>query len=391
MPNFAYVAIGRDGKKHRGLEVSDNRKMLEAKLKRQHFMLVECKEATPRAVSLAVTIGLITQLNNLIGSGIVVDRALQIIEEDSEDKKLSQLASNVRAGIKRGQALHAAVAAAGRFDLLLIPSLKAGEATGELPRILSILQEHYDRKLALRREIIGHMAYPLILVFANILSLTALGLYVIPVFKGLFEDRMQVLPASTRAIFTLSDLLVANGSIIALVLTGVIVGLVALWRGSAALRAGMDRLALATPVLGPQIGKLQALNVMAILGVLLQGAVPLLKALDLTVQVVGNSAVRSGMEWVVNDVRRGGRFAAALATVPAMPKVALRFVVVGEETGNLGGMCAQAASELRKDTQARLKTMVTVLEPVLIALMGGVVAFVVVSMLVAVYSISDVK
>lgn len=389
MPQFRFTAVGRDGKQQEGRESADNRAALEQKLKSRRLILLECKEVAVRKMPASVTIGFIAQLSELIANGVVLDRSLQIIAENAEDKKVAELAVTLRQGIKRGLSLSQALAEAGQFDPLLIPLLRAGEVSGQMDVILDNLQQHYKRKQKLSRDIVASLTYPVILVIACLSSIGALGVYVIPVFRTLFEDRMEVLPATTRGIFWFSDMLLRYGGAI-LVTVAAVVGLVLfVWKRSEAFQIAVDRMALNLPSVGPFLGKLQAANVLTVLGVLLSNGVSLAPAMELTIGVARNRIVRSGLERALNDVRRGKRFTASLEPVVGFPRSALQMVSVGEETGNLAHICSRTAYSLQEEVQGRLKVMVSLLEPIMILFMGGTVGFVVVSMLLAVYSMSD--
>jgi len=391
MPNYAYTALSRDGKKVSSREFASDRKTLEGSLKRRHLVLQDCRELRTRSIGLKATVAVISQLAQLVGSGIVIERALQVIGEDAENKQVAYLADRLRQGVKRGQPVSQALQEIGRFDPLLVPLLRAGEASGRMAEILGTLEGHYEQRQKMRRTIIGSLAYPAVLIAANILSLTGLGLYVIPVFKGLFEDRMDSLAASTRIVFRLSDLMLAHGLALIAVVVAVVTGSVLAVKASSKLRYALDSLLLRVPLLGAFLGKVAAVNVMSVLGLMLNNGVPLAQALELACEAVSNQPIRRALREALKDLRRGRRFGVVIRAVPGFPKSVYRFVAVGEETGNLGDMCIKAARLLQDECDAEMGAMVIMLEPVLILVMGGIVAFVVVSMLLAVYSMSDIK
>jgi len=391
MPTFACTAVGRDGKRVSAREFADDRKTLETVLRRRHLALQDCREIRGSMVPLKVTVALVAQLAQLIGSGIVIDRALSIIGEDAENRQVARLADRLRQGVKRGLTLSQAVREVGQWDSLFAPLLRAGEASGKMSEVLRTLEAHYERRMRTRRAVMASLAYPIVLIFANLVSLIGLGLFVIPVFKGLFEDRMATLAGSTRAVFWISDMLAAHGATAG---AAILAGGTMVWfgaRGSQGVRYQLDRLQLATPILGRLIGKLQASGVMNVLSLLLESGVPLVTALELAGQTVVSRPIQRALGEVLKELRRGRRFGPVIATVTAFPRTVNRFVTVGEETGRLGEMCGKAGRLMADEADTELKSMVTVLEPILIMVMGGVVAFVMVSMLLAVYSISDIK
>lgn len=390
MAQYHFVAVGRDGKRQEGRDFADNRQALEHKLRGKRLVLVDAKEIKARRVGNGVAVAFIAQLAELAANGVVLDRALHIISEHADDKNVAALAAQLRQGVKRGQSLSQAMSEVGQFDPLLIPLLRAGEVSGQMDVILTNLQDHYRRKQKLNREIAASLTYPAVLAVACVASVVGLGVYIIPVFRGLFEDRMDTLPTSTRMIFWLSDALLHHGLTLVALLALAIGAMAMAWRRSGALQVSVDRSLLAAPGLGAFLGKMQAANILAVLGVLLSNGVSLAPAMELAIGVARNRVVRAGLEQTLNDVRRGKRFTAALEHVAAFPRAALQMVSVGEETGRLADICSRTAVSLQDDIQTRLKSLVALLEPVLILVMGGTVGFVVVSMLLAVYSMSNI-
>jgi type II secretory pathway component PulF len=389
MPHFAYTAVGHDGKKLAGNEFADNRRSLELSLKNRRLLLVECKTVVPRRISLNVTVSFISQLSQLAGGGMVVERSLQIIGETNEDKRVAELAQLLRQGIKRGQSLSQALAQVGEFDPLLIPLVRAGEASGRMPEILGTLEKHFSARQKIRREILGNLTYPIVLVIANLLCIVGLGVKVIPVFKTLFEDRMDALPMSTHFIFWLSDFLLAHGMLLIALLLGSVAAIMLAVRYSEGVRASIDRLLLATPWIGRFLGKIQAANVTAVLGLLLVNGVPLVTAMELSTDVVSNSQLRRAMVEALNGIRRGRRVSTVFDAIAIFPKTVTSIITVGEETGTLGEKCVHVSENLRDQINVSLRALVALSEPVLILTMGALVAFVVMSMLVAVYSMTD--
>jgi len=389
MPHFAYTAVGHDGKKLAGHEFADNRRGLELSLKNRRLLLLDCKTVVPRRIPLSVTVSFITQLSQLAGGGMVVERSLQIIGETNEDKRVAELAQLLRQGIKRGQSLSQALAQVGEFDPLLVPLVRAGEASGRMPEILATLEKHFQARQKIRREILGNLTYPAVLVVANLLCIVGLGVKVIPVFKTLFEDRMDALPASTRFIFWLSDVLLVHGMLLLALSLGFTAAVMLAFRYSQGLRALIDRALLATPWLGRFLGKIQAANVTAVLGLLLVNGVPLVTAMELATDVVSNALLRSAMVEALNGIRRGRRVSSVFDAIKIFPKTVTSLITVGEETGTLGEKCVHVSENLRDQINVSLRALVALSEPVLILTMGALVAFVVMSMLVAVYSMTD--
>lgn len=388
MPHYQFTAVGRDGQNQSGREFAESLRQLETKLKERRLILLKAQPVRSKTFSMTVTLSLISQLAKLLTNGVVLEQTLRIIAEHSQNRQTRQLAGQLSDGIKRGQTLSDALAEAGRFDQMLIPLVRAGETSGALARIMIILDEYYRQRLKVNREISASLAYPIVLMIACVLSLGGLGVYVIPVFKELFTEDMKAVPATTVAVFALSDAIVAHGRTAVLALLAAIGAATLAPRFSPAIAEWRDGIFLKLPMIGSFISKRSAANVTGVLGILLKSGLPLTRALELALDVVSNRRIRDGLERTLEEVRRGRRIATALAHVPAFPGEALQLIVVGEETGRLSDLCQSAADALNEETAARLKSMVALLGPALILVMGASVGFVVVSMLLAVYSLS---
>jgi general secretion pathway protein F len=389
MPVYRFTAMGRDGRPVTGEEMAPDEATLERRLKARKLVVTRLRAARQSAVSQAVITALVGQLATLVENGVTIDRALQIVGEDASDKRVAAMAGRLRADIKKGNALSQALAALGRLDPLIVPLVKAGEASGQLAGVLATLQEHFERRATLRRDVIGALAYPAVLVLASMLSLVALGLYVIPTFKNLFADNMEAVPGATRAVFAFSDFLIAYGPAIAGLLAVVGVAAVLLYRARPEVRAAMHGGLLRLPGVGAFIGKINIGNLMGVLGVLLKNGVSLAPALALASGTLSNLALRGEMDRVLAAVRRGRTFTSALQTVSTFPRLAQRLVAIGEETGRLDSTCARAGEKLQDDVRNTLKGAVRLLEPAIILVMGGAVGFIVIAMLLAVYSMTD--
>jgi general secretion pathway protein F len=389
VPIYRFTAVGRDGREVSGEEAAESESALERRLRARRLVLTKARPAKRKRVPQAVVAGLIGQLATLIENGVTIDRALAIAAEDTGDRRISDLAERLRQDIKRGNSLSQALDALGGLDPLLVPLVRAGEASGQLSAILKTLRAHYDRQQRLRSEMIGALAYPVVLVLASLISLIAMGVYVIPTFKDLFAERAGEVPGMTKAVFAFSDLLVGHGAAIAagLALAGLLT--VVAYRTSPGLRYRLHAGVLALPGVGGFFAKLEAGNVMTVLGVLLTNGVSLAPALELARGTARNLALKDGLARALAAVRRGRALAGAVDQVPAWPRLARRLIAVGEESGRLDRTAAQAGESLQEEVQGRLKAAVRLLEPAIILLMGGLVGFIVIAMLLAVYNLTS--
>lgn len=390
MPIYEYTAIGRDGAQSQGREEAGSENELEQLLRRRQMVLVTAKPLRDSGLPLSVVTDLVAELARLLGSGILLERALEIIAEDSHEQRLAEIAGRVRQSIQRGQALSSALHAAGRFDPLLLALVRAGEASGQLPRIMSLLEGHYAARTALQRDLLAALSYPFILIIVSLASLVGMAIYVVPSFRDMFADDSAKLPMATQLVFSASEIAVAYGGYaLVLVVLGVI-GVGWLYRNRPEFAWWWHAFILRSPVVGPLLARLEAANVFNILGITLDSGVQLVKAMELASQAMRNRVQRAGMDEAIRRLRKGVSLPVALEAVPELPRLAQRFARIGNETGKLPELVARAAAIMQGEAQARIKGLVAAAGPLVIVVMGSVIGFIVISMLLAVFTLSDI-
>lgn len=391
MPEYAYKAIGRNGIELNGMEQADSVEVLALKLRKQQITLLQAKPIKPRVIRSSVTLPFISELSPLINSGIPLERALQIIAEDSRNEPVTRLAEGLRTKIKNGAALSGALEQTGRFDTLLIALVKVGEASGELPRALEILEQHYQQARATRQDMIASLTYPGILAIISVLSIIGLALFVVPVFKDIFSEESGVaLPLGTRMLFAFSDFLVAYGWVVAALLALSVIGGSVLVQRHDKTNQAWYALQLKAPLLGELWGKFTAFKLAKSLSLMLSGGLPLVQAVEISRPMLTNRLQREGIESCLLGLRKGEPIPQAMSRIPGLPIQFHRYIKLGNETGNLGGNLARAADILQNDFRNRLNSFIAILDPLIIVSMGGIVGFMVISILLAVFSLSDV-
>lgn len=391
MQEYEYKAIGRNGIELTGTEQADSFEGLALKLRKQQITLLRAKPRKVRTIGSSVTLPFISELSPLINSGIPLERALQIIAEDSRIEHVVKLAEGLRGKIKKGLALSDALQQSGRFDTLLIALVKVGEASGELPRALEILEQHYQQSRATRQEMIASLTYPCILAIVSILSIIGLALFVVPVFKDIFsEDSGVVLPVGTRIMFAFSDFLIVYGWGVASLLVLFAIGAGVFIRRNDRANNAWHALQIRAPLLGELWGKFAAFKLAKSLSMMLNGGLPIVQAVEISRPMLTNRLQREGIESCLIALRKGEPIPQAMGRIPGLPIQFHRYIKLGNETGNLGGSLSKAADILQNDFRNRLNSFIAILDPLIIISMGGIVGFMVISILLAVFSLSDV-
>jgi general secretion pathway protein F len=392
MPEFEYKAVGRDGFEVRGRESAESQESLALLLRKRQLALLQAKPKRPRAVSLALVAAFVSELSPLLNNGIPLERALQIVAEDTRNTKLSALADQLRQTIKRGQSFSEALAQSGKFDSLLIALVKVGEASGEMAKVMAILDGYYQEARQVRRDLAASLTYPAMLALVSVLSVVAILWLVIPVFKDIFDEESQkALPLGTRIVFWLSDFLTAHGwvafALAALLVSAVIVAVNRVER----VNRNWHALQLRAPLFGELLGQLTGFKLAKALSIMLLGGTPLAQAVEIARPLLTNRLQREGLESCLLALRKGEPLPQAVARIPALPAQFHRYVKLGNETGNLGTSLSRVADSLQSEFRSRLKSLVAILDPLIIILMGGAVGFMVISILLAVFNLAEVR
>jgi len=274
------------------------------------------------------------------------------------------------------------------FPKLYVNMIRAGEAGGILEGVLRHLAEYLERSVALKEDVKSALVYPMILAAAAGLSLIVLFVYVIPRFAVIFKDVGQALPWITKVVLDFSQILTQYGWLILLLLLIGAVGGVYYFRSPEG-RAEWDRQSLRVWLLGDLLRKFETARFARTLSALLKGGVPLLEALGTVQGVVGNRLLSRAIGQVQVRVREGKGMAQPLGESGLFPPLALNMIAVGEETGKLEGMLAEVAEHYDQEVKRTTKRLTALLEPALILGMGLIIGLVVVSMLLAIFSIND--
>ena len=392
MPDYDYTAITRDGLEVKGNLTAENESDLQRQLKKRQLGLLHAKAKKTRGISFQLAAMLVTELAQLLNSGVPLERSLQIIHEDSHNPALADLADRLRKSIKRGDAFSVALGQLGQQDPILTALVRVGEASGELGKILGILDSYYNEAQQTRREVLAALAYPAILAIVSILSIIGLALFVIPVFQDLFQDSpASSIPLGTRIVFAFSGLLLDYGLLILALLIGTGVSIGVTLKRSTELRRQWHRIKLRLPLIGPLLAGYDASRFAKALGIMLQSGLPLAQAMEMVRPLFTNLLQQTGTDDAVTALRKGISVPAALDRIPGLPSQIHRFAKLGNETGRLPESMQRAAELIHDQVRIRLRSLVAILDPLIIVVMGGAVGFMVISVLMAVFSLSDIR
>jgi type IV pilus assembly protein PilC len=330
------------------------------------------------------------QLATMIASGMSILRAFHVLEDQTENEKLKGILDQVRADIEAGISMSDALEKhPDTFDELFIAMTRTGETAGMLEESLDRIADQMEKRDSLRRQIRAAMAYPLMIGGFAGAVLLALVAFLVPVFEEVFKDFKGELPAITKISVGMSHFVTGRWYL----LIGIVAGTIFLfrkWKRSSWGRYQWDGLKLKLPAkIGDVIHKIALARWSRTFSGLVHSGVPLLQAIDITAKTAGNAHIERAMEDVKKSVQRGGTIAHPLRESAMFPSMVAHMVGVGEETGNLDGMLGKVADFYEDEVAAVIKALTSILEPVMIMLVGGIVGFIVISMYLPLFQLYD--
>jgi type IV pilus assembly protein PilC len=328
------------------------------------------------------------QLATMISSGMSILRALYVLEEQTENKILKDTIVAVRKDVEAGLSLSDAMERHPKvFDPLFIAMTQAGEMGGMLESALRRVADQLEKDASLRRQVKSAMVYPTLVIIVAVGIMLALCAFLIPVFINVFKEFGGKLPAITQVSVFASNVVTHYYWAMFLV-TGVVVVTFIKWKKTTWGRKQWDRFRLRIPMkIGTIVQQVAIARWSRTLASLTSAGVPLLQALEITGRTGGNIAVEEAMDGVIASVKRGGTIAAPLAQAPIFPGMVTHMVAVGEETGALDTMLEKVAEFYEDQVAASVKALTSIMEPIMIMVIGAMVGFIVISMYLPLFEV----
>jgi general secretion pathway protein F len=404
VPAFRFIAIDPSGQLRSGMMEAPDAAFVVERLQRDGHIPMRAEPAGWRnglraALSLQMFVrqGLsrddialvLREMATMLAAGQDVDRALRFIVETAPTPRLERVMSQVRNKVRGGSQLHAALAEPpASFPRLHIGLIRAGEAGGTLADTLARLADMMDRERGLVRAVVSALIYPAILVAAAIVSICMLVGYVLPQFAPLFRDSGARMPTPTRILMAVGDTVGATWPYLLIALLFLVVAIPRLLRNPR-IRLPVDRLLLRLPIIGPLARESNAAKFCRTLGTLVGNGVPLVGALGIIQQTIGNRAVVAAVDAATLSAKSGAGLARALEAARVFPVRATHLLRLGEETAQLAPLALRAADIHEERTRQNVHRLVSLMVPIITIVMGGVVASIVGSLLLAMLSLND--
>jgi general secretion pathway protein F len=330
------------------------------------------------------------ELHTLVRSGFPLDRSLSVLAQLADSEALAEVVQDVLKEVKGGKSFSEALGKYPEvFPKIYVNMIKAGEAGGALDEVLGRIAAFLETSENLRSYFIGALIYPVLLSVVGIASVTILTLFVVPRFVSIFQDSGLPMPLPMLLMKFLSDVIRGYWWLILLsiLLTAV---LIRRSRATPEGRVKWDRWLLRLPLLGQVIRKIEVARFARTLGTLLHGGVPLLQGMTIVREIIGNQGIAALIDPIRNGIKKGEGIAKPMKQSGVFPPLAMHLIEVGEESGKLDTMLVQVADVYDTEVRNGIKNLIAFFEPALILLMGIIIGTIVVSMLLAIFSINDV-
>jgi type IV pilus assembly protein PilC len=403
MPSFAYQAKDSTGKSVNGVIEAENERVLRAKLREMNYYVtgITQKQTTGlnadvgqffqrfQGVNEQALVVFARQFATMINAGLAMVRCLDVLSVQTEDGVLKPVITAVRREVEGGSTLAAALGKFPKvFSPLFVNMVRAGELGGILDDVLNRLATFLEKDFNLKKKVKSAMTYPAVILVMAVLIVLFLVIFIMPTFVELFNGMHMALPVPTKILIAFTNG-ARNPYIVTPSIIALIVGLVAFNRYTSTQvgRRQYDAFKLKLPVFGMLIRKVAISRFCRTLGTLLQSGVPIMQALEIVGKASGNEVVSETVNKVRESVREGESIAVPLQLSGLFPPLVTQMVAVGEETGNLDGMLAKISDFYDTEVEYMLASLTSLLEPILILVMGFIVGFIVISVFLPLYQI----
>jgi len=394
---YTYRVRDRHGKLVSGEIVGESPDLVLSKLREMRYIPLEIKAKNsgikkefhlrkPR-VKLKDLAVMSRQFATMINSGLPLLRTLGILENQSESPELKKVVADIRLEVEKGSALSTAMAKHPRgFSKLYVSMVRSGETSGNLDQVLLRLADTIENEVALRHKIKSAMTYPVVVLVMVSLILTAMLLFVVPTFETLYSSLGGTLPLPTRILLAVSAAFQKFFWVFGLAAIG---GIYAFrrWKATQNGQYAWDRIKLKMPVFGTLFHKAALSRFSRTLSVLTRSGVPILQALDIVAETVNNSLIARAVIDVQSSVKEGESLAAPLARHEIFPPMVVQMMSVGEETGALDTMLEKIADFYDDEVTAAVESLTSLIEPVMIGVVGGAVGTIVICLYMPLFNI----
>lgn len=408
MTAFQYIALDKNGKRIKGVAEGDSPRLVRQQLREKQYTPLDVSPVTSQkkrneiakkswcqvgARKMSFTdLSLITrQMATLLQAGIPVDEVLTAVSEQTEKQTTKQILLGVRGKVLEGYALADGMNDfPAAFPALYRTIVSAGERTGKLEQVLNQLADYTEKQYYIRQKIKQALVYPIMMISVSISIVIFLLIYVVPKIISVFSETNQTLPLSTQLLVAISGFVQNYG----LYLVVLMVAVVFLWQRALkrnTFRYKVHVMMLKIPVIGKAIKTINGARFGRTLGILNAAAVPVLDAMHASVELVKPLPMSEKIQQAITQVSEGTAIHVALQKTNCFAPIFLHLVASGEAGGQLDAMLEKAANYLEKDVEGLIQTALTLFEPLMILMMGGIVLYIVLAIMLPIFALDNVS
>ncbi|MFY9463429.1 MAG: type II secretion system F family protein [Candidatus Sungiibacteriota bacterium] len=405
MITFVYSAAQKTGAIVKGEKDAENEKTLAVLLKQEGLLLLQVEDRGPksrfgiihldigeliarvRPISIVDKMLFTRNLSVMVNAGLSLTRALDALAQETTNPKFRKAIEDIHTSVTAGKSFSESLRAhTAVFGALFSNMVEMGETTGKLSLVLKLLANQMQKDNTLRKRVKGAMMYPAVILIALFGIGAMMMIYVVPTLTKTLEELGAELPITTRAIIAISNFMVAYALALPLIAAGVVIGFWRLLKTKYG-KEFFDLFVLKLPVLGPLIQKFNAARFCRTLSYMVMSGVPIVRSLDITASVLGNTLFRHAIEEAARGIQTGKQLHEILAVHPKIFRhIVIQMIEVGEETGKLSEMLLRLAVFFEEDVANTTKNMSTIIEPILMVVIGIIVGLFAVSMLQPIYT-----
>ena len=407
MPKYAYRALNKDGKEVFGIVTSESqalaindvrtlglyptnvreaRKSDERRARREKRGLSELYFGGVKNKQLVV---MTRQLSTLIDAGLPLLRSLNVLITQLKPCKLRDILREISSDIQSGSTFSEGLAKHPKqFDRLFVNMVRAGEVGGMLEVVLSRLALFMERREALKRRVKGALIYPIAVIIIASSIVGFLLVKVVPVFADIFREFGGQLPWPTQFLISAGDFMVYQWWALLAILAWTVIAIKLIFKAHAVRRV-RDRLILKVPLVGDLVTKVAVARFARTLGTLITSGVPILQALKITKETISNEIIQDAVDKVHDSIKEGDTIAAPLDATKVFPAMVVNMIDVGEETGSLDAMLMKVADIYDAEVESAVEAMLTLMEPMIIIILGFVIGFIVISLYLPIFTLGD--
>jgi type IV pilus assembly protein PilC len=393
---FNWEGMDKKGQKVKGRSVAANEQALKSELRRQGVVATRIKKQSsafkaggkPNTADIAI---FSRQLATMLGAGIPLVQSFEIIGAGHEKPSMQKLILAIKSDIEGGTSLHEAL---GKhplyFDDLFVNLVEAGEQAGALETLLDKIATYKEKSEAIKKKVKKALFYPAAVLVVAVIVTVVLLVFVIPQFEDLFKGFGADLPAFTQAVINLSRFVQSNGVYIAIVVAAAFSTFFYFKKRSRRMREFLDRMTLKIPIIGPILNKASIARYARTLSTMFAAGVPLVEALESVSGACGNIVFENAVLRMRDEVATGQRLQRAMENTGIFPNMVVQMIAVGEESGSLDAMAAKVATFYEDDVDAAVDSMSSLLEPLIMLILGVLVGGLVIAMYLPIFKLGSV-